>query len=261
MKGVIINLKITILLTNKKSFTTSQFIVFLQSTKNINIMWIRELIIITTSFILFFANKVYPQQEIKISDRISLTIENISVDKGRGGVIDKDDRQKGTRLLIIKCLITSPSKNPLDVNSFSLLDTANKKRYRLVGYSAFKGTSTVGFGATFESYLKEEFLNKRGKQYRELPKYDPSVKDSFGDFDFEGYENVEIPIEFDIYYDKLNAYFANGKFTSVVYYPPTSKWKKFLSFLRFPLLQSENNPVFELYYGNKLISKIDYDFR
>lgn len=216
---------------------------------------------IILTLILFFANQVYSQQNIQIANGISLSIKDISVDKGRGGVIDKEDRRNGNRLLIIKCLFTSPNKNPLDVNSFSLIDTANKKRYRLVGYSAFKGSSTIGLHATFESYLKEEFLNKRGKQYRDLPKYDPSVKDSFSDYEFEGYENVEIPIEFDIYYDKLNSYFANGKFTSVVYYPPTSKWKKFLSFLRFPLLQSDNIPVFELYYGNILVSKIDYDFR
>jgi len=176
------------------------------------------------------------------------------------GVNTKSSLKENTKVLIFECVITSNTKIPVDINAFSLLDIENKIRYRLIRYESWKGKSSVGFGHSNESYLKTEILDKNGKPYKLLPKYDPSKKDSFNEYDIDGFNNCEIPLDFGSNKrHSFNELFdKNKRLVSVVYFP-VSKWDKFFSQLQFPILIKGNKPKLELYYKKKMIYKIKYE--
>ena len=106
----------------------------------------------------------------------------------------------------------------------------------------------MGSGYTSKMYLKKPILDKRGKSYPNVPEYDKSIQDSFENFSFDGYTNIEIPINFG---SKKN------KKISPVYYSAT-KMKKFTAEIFFTIINNLETPELELYYGKKLISKIKH---
>ncbi|GAA3560498.1 hypothetical protein GCM10022395_09100 [Snuella lapsa] len=198
-------------------------------------------------------------QTVNLDSIHTLEIKKIEINNGLRTRVNRSSKKENDKIISIKCIIRSNDKDSIDINAFSLIDTENKVRYRLSDYQAHKGRSVIGFGHTHESYLKSKLVDKKGKPYKLLPKYDPSKKDSFNTFKFEGYENCETRT----YFGTNRRHSANDLFEkqkrliSVVYYPHSKpKWEQFVCFLSFPCLNSDNQPKLELYYGNKFISKI-----
>jgi len=151
------------------------------------------------------------------------------------------------RKIMIKTKIKSKNKEDFDVNPISLLDTVNKVRYRLLEFVGYKSFS-VGF-PTYqgEEFLKTKLVNKRGRPYQSVPSFNPKLKDTFEDYDFEGYENIECEINFGT--DK-------NPLLSVTYYAPITM-NSFIADSFFAILDFEKEPVFVLYYGNDKIADIE----
>ncbi|PHS65801.1 MAG: hypothetical protein COB12_06135 [Flavobacterium sp.] len=148
---------------------------------------------------------------------------------------------------MIKTKIKSKNKKDFDVNPISLIDTVNKVRYRLLEFVGYKSFS-VGF-PTYqgEEFLKTKLVNKRGRPYQSVPSFNPKLKDTFEDYNFEGYENIECEINFGS--DK-------NPLLSVTYYAPITM-NSFISDSFFAILNFEKKPFFELYYGNEKVADIE----
>jgi len=139
--------------------------------------------------------------------------------------------------------IESLNGKPVNPNSFSLLDTVNKIRYRMI---EFLGWLPIG-GHSAKTLLKEPLLKKNGKPYKYInAKYDPSKIDTFEDYSFDGYENLELPTVF-------------PKKTRIVVYYDSVSYDKFGAHMFFMVLLNANTPVLELYYGKEKIGNIDLD--
>jgi hypothetical protein len=162
------------------------------------------------------------------------------------------DKQKEKELerILVRLDVTALYDQPVDINSFSLLDVGNKFRYRIALYSGYYKGVSYKFHEDGDPYLKKEVLNRRGKQYKFLPKYDPTVFDSFGTFDFPGYTTIEIPRRY------YNA--GSGEVISVVYYSPAQR-PKFGVDLEFAVYIIYNKPKLKLYYGNEFICDVELE--
>jgi hypothetical protein len=206
--------------------------------------------------LILLISKLVLSQNITLDEGQSLNIKKIKITNSN----IKSDSKNDCKVLIFQCVITSRNKTNVDINAFSLLDIENKIRYRLIRYESWKGKSSIGFGHSSESYLKNEILDKNGNPYKLLPKYDPSIKDSFEDYNFDGFTNCEIPLDFgsNRRHSYTELFSKNKRLVSVVYFPE-SKWSKFFSQLQFPIIIKEKKPVLEIYYKKKMISKIEYE--
>ena len=153
--------------------------------------------------------------------------------------IKSNDFQK----IKIKCKLNTDERYILDINKFSLVDRANKIRYRPTDISY---QPVVGYMA-YEKILMEDIeVNEYFKGLMGVS-YDPNYKDKFYDFSLENYFNFELPVNFGTAKKPIlrKIYFRNHKF------------KKFKALLFFPLLtNTDKNPNLELVYGDKLISEI-----
>lgn len=214
---------------------------------------ILSLLLISLPFLCF-------TQKIILGDSLSVEIKEVDIMKPI--IVEIDEATKKTKSvrginLRIFCQLKSLNGQSIDINAFSLIDTEKKLRFRLVNYRGWKGTSTIGFGHDNKSYLKKEILNSKGKRFRLIPKFDPSIEDSFGEFKFEGYKNIEIPR----YFTSLNKNLTNvilsrkRNINSVVYYPH-SKFKTVLAEFTFPCTDIESSGNYELYYGETFVSKL-----
>lgn len=163
----------------------------------------------------------------------------------------KMKKSEDAKRILVRCDLKSLFKKPVDINAFSLIDTENKLRYRIVTYFGYKkGPSLFTHGDLGRVYLKKEVLNKRGKQYKFLPPYDESIPDSFETYKFENYVNVEVPMR---YYNMVS-----GEVISVIYYSPSQK-TNFRADMQFVVLTNQKKPKLELYYGNEFISVIEFE--
>lgn len=197
-------------------------------------------------FLFLFQIQCLVSQEITIKD--SLNIEFLKTKKTSKKFNTRSNvKVKGNEVkrILTRCKVKALYDQPVDINAFSLVDTINKLRYRINEYIGYQGVSIMGSGYTSKMYLKKRLVNKNGKPYKGIPKYDKSVTDSFNDFDFEGYNNIEVPINFGL-----------KDATSVVYYSPT-KMNQFTAEIYFIVHNTFPETHLELYYGNQLISKID----
>ncbi|HET8839655.1 MAG TPA: hypothetical protein VFM82_11745 [Flavobacteriaceae bacterium] len=158
-------------------------------------------------------------------------------------------KNKNAVRILVRCDLNALFRQPVDINAFSLIDTENKIRYRIVAYFGYKkGISIGSHGDLGKIYLKKEVLNKRGKQYKFLPPFDKSMPDSFEKYYFEGYKTIEVPTR---YYDIIS-----GEVISVQYYSPSQK-PKFRADLQFIVITNLKEPDLQLYYGKQLVSDID----
>lgn len=198
-------------------------------------------------------------QTITFSDSLKLEVVKSKVISKtfnvRSGTKLKSNQMKKIQ---VKLKMESLDKDSIDINAFSLIDKKNKLRYRLIEFSGYKTFSIANSGITGKRYLKTEYVNKKGKPYKDLPEYNPSITDSFYDYNFEGFENVEIPTTFIINKGGWSGALAllNKKLelSSIVYYGHT-KLNKFTADLIFAALIDENNSL-ELYYGSELVEKL-----
>lgn len=161
----------------------------------------------------------------------------------------KMKKTEGLERVLVRCDIKALYKQPVDINAFSLLDTENKIRYRMLTYFGYKkGPSLFSHGDLGRRHLKKKVLNKRGKQYNFLPPYDESVPDSFPTYTFEGYTNKECPMSFN------NV--LSGEVLSVIYYSPSQK-PRFRADMQYVVTTNKKVPKLQLYYGNEFISDVE----
>lgn len=189
-------------------------------------------------------------QEIILGDSLSIELKKTKTVSKTFNVrsstkVKSDDLEK----ILTRCKIIALNENPVDINAFSLLDTENKIRYRISEFIGYKAISVMGSGLSSEMFLTKPILNKKGKPYPQLPKYDKSVKDSFKSYSFDGYENVEVPINFGT---------KKKKALSPVYYKPVTM-KQFTAEIYFVVLGNLKTPMLELYYGKKRMFEIELE--
>jgi len=173
-------------------------------------------------------------KKAKKAPKLFYTVQNVKV---KGENIKK---------IMVRCKIKSKNKEAVDVNPFSLIDKSNKVRYRMVEFVGYK---PVSFGLpTYQGkeILKKNLVNKKGRPFMNLPKYDPTIKDTFNNFDFEGYKIIESAINFRTKKKPL---------LSVTYYAPITM-NSFIADAFFVIQKFEKKPNFELYYGNEKIADI-----
>ncbi|HET8810078.1 MAG TPA: hypothetical protein VFM65_07430 [Flavobacteriaceae bacterium] len=199
------------------------------------------------SFLISFAIN---GQEIVTNDSLQITFKR-SKEAAKFFNANQSNKVKGDELkkILIRCKIKSLNDKPVDINAFSLIDTKNKVRYRIADYMGYKGFS-IGIPPESNKLLKTQLLNKRGKPWPDVPKYDPSVPDSFEAYNFDGYQNIEIPTNFSINKNKPKI--------SVVYYGPTTL-RRFTSDMFFVILNELQNPKLEFYYKHEKIADIEID--
>ena len=148
------------------------------------------------------------------------------------------------KFIMVKCKIKSLDKDFAEISAFSLLDTVNKVRYRVGDYLGY--ASIVGFPEV-NPYRKSESNDK--KYTYNSPKYDSNEIDQFDKFNFEGYKNFEIPIEFGS---------EKKPDQSVIYFGKTA-YKNFKAEMFFITLREMKDAVFELYYKNNKISSFQIE--
>lgn len=145
----------------------------------------------------------------------------------------------------VSCKLRSKEKGLIDINKFSLIDKANKIRYRPTDISF---QAVVGYMAYWK-LLKED--TEQGGALKDMMgvAYDPENIDSFNDFDIENYSNIELPVNLGTKKNPIlrTIYFQNHKV------------KNFRALFFFPILnKTEKEPEFEILYGNEIISQIEH---
>lgn len=208
---------------------------------------------IVSLFILIVSQLIF-SQKIMLDEGQYIEIRKKSIKIGK-----KISSCKEYKSLIFTSLINSTNNKPVDINAFSLLDVENKIRYRPIKYESHGGKSVVGFQHSSESYLKDKIVDKNGKPYKLLPKYDPTVTDSFEEFNFEGFTNCETPLDFgsNRRHSVSELFSENHRLVSVVYFPE-SKWDIFNCQFQFSIFIEGKTPKLEFYYKKKMISEIEY---
>lgn len=176
---------------------------------------------------------------IQISIKKTRLAQNAS--SARQLQVDSDKLKK----VLIRTKIKSNLDDKTKLSAFSLLDTKNKIRYRLAEYKGSGGFMNI---QEFIPYRKTEFYHKNGSPIQIGIPYDKSEKDYFNDYDIEGYENFETPINFGTK--------KNPKL-SVVYFGETS-YKKIIAELFFVLLAENISLDYELYYKNEKIADVKF---
>ncbi|MCX7548614.1 hypothetical protein OS188_11695 [Xanthomarina sp. F1114] len=199
-------------------------------------------------------------QEVIIND--SLSIEFLKTKKTSKNFNTRSNvKVKGnqSKRILTRCKVKALYDQPVDINAFSLVDTINKMRYRINEYIGYQAVSVFGSGYTSKMYLKKNLKNRKGKPYKGIPEYDKSVKDSFEDFIFEGYTNIEVPLRFGTNRSLAGEFSGKKKeIISTVYYSPT-QLDQFTAEIYFIVHNSFPESHLELYYGKQLISEIETD--
>ena len=184
------------------------------------------------------------KEQIKIELKKAKLVNNVSV-VGIRELKVTDDRLKK---VMIKTKITSPTDNKTKLSAFSLLDTKNKIRYRLAdykGYMAFIGEPEL------IPFRKDKIFNEKGKELNGywLPEYNESEKDYFYDYNIEGYNNIEIKINFG----------TNQKPKESIVYFGETEYDEFTAELFFAILVDYKDLDYELYYKDEKIFDIQFD--
>ncbi len=89
-------------------------------------------------------------------------------------------------------------------------------------------------------------INNSCRPYKNLPVYNPKIKDSFYDYKFEGYTDFA---------PKINFGTEKKPIVSEIYYAPIIM-NSFGADAFFVVHKFDSEPFFQLYYGNK---KADID--
>ncbi|MBP0905859.1 hypothetical protein ACFSKN_15070 [Mariniflexile gromovii] len=206
------------------------------------IIFIFLIAIISTNYII--------AQEVTVNDNITIDIKKVkkapTLFHTQQNVKVKGD---GLEKIMIKSKIKSENKEDVDVNPLSLLDTVNKVRYQLVEFVGYKSFSIGVPTYQGKELLKTKLLNKRGHPYQSVPDFDPKIKDTFEDYQFEGYKNITCQINFGT--DK-------NPIVSGIYYAPITM-NSFIADAFFAIQKFDKEPVFVLYYGNEKVADIDID--
>ena len=207
-----------------------------------NVTFILLVVIISTNYIV--------AQEVTVNNNITIDIKKVkkapTLFHTQQNVKVKGD---GLEKIMIKAKIKSENKEDVDVNPFSLLDTVNKVRYQLLEFVGYKSFSIGVPTYQGKELLKTKLLNKRGRPYQSVPDFDPKIKDTFEDYQFEGYKNLTCQINFGT--DK-------NPIVSGIYYAPITM-NSFIADAFFAIQKFDNEAVFELYYCKEKVADIEID--
>jgi hypothetical protein len=137
----------------------------------------------------------------------------------------------------LRTVSKSGEKVIFDINKFSLVDEENKTRSRPMNVSA----------QTFTKYFNLTKLVHRPLEKRNYYlEYDPTIKDTFTNYDFEGFTTIEIPVDYDGWGKQDN---------QIVYFKPEKFKNKRVNFF-FPFLKKSAKG--SLYYGDKKIAEFNF---
>lgn len=196
-------------------------------------------------FILLFTFNTSFSQKATVVDSIEISIEKAKIPSGFSNTLLRRVSFDETKLkyIMVKCKIKSTGKNLAEISAFSLLDTVNKIRYRVGDYLGYAGV--IGF-PEMNPYRKTESNRKSAFSQ---PEYDTTKIDFFDKYNFEGYTNYGLPIEFGT---------KKNPDQSIIYFGKTI-YKNFKAELFFITLLDKKNSVFELYYKNSKIGSFELD--
>ena len=136
-------------------------------------------------------------------------------------------------------------KRAFDANKFSLINYQDSVRLRPIDVAYTNLTDKWHFYKLIKNKPKYKSLEKR---------YNPEIKDTFLDYEFEGINNLTIPICYEAY-DKLKISFKNpDRECHESYFEPKDLRKRNVN-IYFPMLKSAKNAT--LYYGNTKIAEIN----
>lgn len=191
-----------------------------------------------------FAQVITTKEKIEIEIKKAKLVDNVSVFGIRQLKVTSDDLKK----VMIKTKIKSGFLNKTKLSAFSLLDTKNKIRYRLADY---KGYSGVIGEPELIPFRKDKIYDEKGKEIKGnwLPPYSNSENDYFNEYDKEGYENLEMKINFGT---------TEKPKLSIVYFGVTN-YEKFTAELYFAILIQNIDSHYELYYKDEKVSEIEFE--
>jgi len=154
----------------------------------------------------------------------------------------KFDRDSPYLKIQVICKIRPIDNKPFDPNKFSLLDTNNRFRYKLIDYHGIRTLRIVQGGGI----IQKKIYNSKGKQIYKSA-YKPEIKDTFYDFTFDGYKTIACEVNFGTKKEPI---------TSIIYFHHTT-FKKFTAQLYFGIYKQTEKPTnFELYYGDVKIADV-----
>jgi|GEM_PF-5883837 len=148
-------------------------------------------------------------------------------------------RSKTCKTIYVKLRMTASSgkRKAFDINKFSLVDETNKIRCRPMNISYQVFTAYSGFYKLVKEPLKRKNINLR---------YEPKIVDTFENYDFNEYTNLEVPVDYDGWGKQKN---------QVVYFKPQKFKTKKLNFF-FPYLKDVKTGT--LYYGDKKVAELQF---
>ncbi|WP_299521869.1 hypothetical protein [Winogradskyella sp.] len=200
-----------------------------------------------TILIFLFMQIFYSQVKIQEDN---LTIEYVKAKKASqsiGMVTNVRTKSKEVVQYNIKIRVEmlDNKKRPFDANKFSLVDYQDSIRLRPIDVAYTNLTDKWHFIKLIKNKPKYKSLEKR---------YKPDIKDTFLDYEFEGINNLTMPICYEAY-DKYKISFKNpDKECHESYFEPKALRKRNVN-LYFPMLKSTENAT--LYYGNIKIAEIE----
>lgn len=179
----------------------------------------------------------------------NLTIEYAKTKKGSqslGMVTNVRTKSKEVVQYNIKIRVEmlDNKKRSFDANKFSLVDYQDSIRLRPIDVAYTNLTDKWHFIKLIKNKPKYKSLEKR---------YKPDIKDTFLDYEFDGINNLTIPICYEAY-DKYKVSLKNpDKECHESYFEPKDLRKRNVN-LYFPMLKSAESAV--LYYGKTKITEI-----
>ena len=196
----------------------------------------------------FLFTQVFYSQ-IKIQED-NLTIEYEKTKKASQLIAVTNVRTKSKKIvqynIKVRIEMIDNKKRSFDPNKFSLIDYQNKIRLRPVDVAYTNFTDKWHFYKLIKNKPSYKSLENR---------YDPSIKDTFLDYEFEGITNYIIPIHFEAY-NKYKISFKNPKkVPHETYFEPKELRKRNIN-LYFPLIKGTKSTT--LYYGNTKIEDIKF---
>jgi hypothetical protein len=196
----------------------------------------------------FLFTQVFYSQ-IKIQED-NLTIEYEKTKKASQLIAVTNVRTKSKKIvqynIKVRIEMIDNKKRSFDPNKFSLIDYQNKIRLRPVDVAYTNLTDKWHFYKLIKNKPSYKSLENR---------YDPSIKDTFLDYEFEGITNYIIPIHFEAY-NKYKISFKNPKkVPHETYFEPKELRKRNIN-LYFPLIKGTKSAT--LYYGNTKIEDIKF---
>lgn len=194
-----------------------------------------------------FTQIFYSQVKIKENN---LTIEYKKVKKASqsiGQLTNVKTKSKDVVQYNIKVRVEmlDNKKRSFDANKFSLINYKDSLRLRPIDVTYTNFTDKWHFIKLIKNKPRYNSLEKR---------YKPDIKDTFLDYEFEGINNLIIPICYQAYDEKHFRLKIPDKECHESYFEPKDLRKRNVN-LFFPMLKSVKSVT--LYYGNKKITEIE----